>query len=71
MAFNFQRRYVANNIRIVQNTHYRKVLEENNNDFKQIFNVADKLLFRDEPPPFPPPNDTVRQACDFSQFLRE
>ena len=54
MGFHYQRRYVTNIIRIVQNTNYRKLLEENKNDFKQIFNNANKLLFRNEPYPSHP-----------------
>ena len=51
MAFYYQRRYVTNVIRTAQNTHYSKLLEENKNDFKQIFNIPNKLLFRNKPLP--------------------
>ena len=70
IAFYYQRGvYVSNIIRIAQNTHYSKLLEENKNDFKHIFNITNKLLFRNEPLPLPPTYDIVRQASTFSQFF--
>ena len=70
MAFYYQRIYVTN-IRIAQNTHYSKPLEENKNDFEKIFNIPNKLLFRNETLPLPSKDDIVRQACNFSQFFME
>ena len=53
MAFYYQRRHVANIIQTTQRNYYHKLLEENKNDFKMIFSIANKLLFRNDslPPP--------------------
>ena len=54
MAFYHQRRYVANTIQQAKREYYSTMVEENRNNVKAVFTIANKLLFRNEPLPLPP-----------------
>ena len=49
-AFYQQRRYVSNIIKTSKKNYYVDKLKENKNDFKMEFQIANKLLHRNEPP---------------------
>ena len=46
------------------------MLEENRNNVKAVFTIANKLLFRNEPLPLPPTNDKQKLANEFNEFFR-
>ena len=71
MAFYYQRRHVANIIRTTQRNYYHKLLEENKNDFKAIFSIANKLLFRNDSLPLPPTTSVQKLAHGFIDFFTE
>ena len=70
MAFYHQRRYVANTIQQAKREYYSTMLEENRNNVKAVFTIANKLLFRNEPLPLPPTNDKQKLANEFNEFFR-
>ena len=70
MAFYHQRRYVANTIQQAKREYYSTMLEENRNNVKAVFTIANNLLFRNEPLPLPPTNDKQKLANEFNEFFR-
>ena len=70
MAFYHQRRYIANTIQQAKREYYSTLLEENRNNVKAVFTIANKLLFRNEPLPLPPTNDKQKLANEFNEFFR-
>ena len=46
------------------------MLEENRNNVKAVFTIANKLLFRNEPLPLPPTNNKQKLANEFSEYFR-
>ena len=46
------------------------MLEENRNNVKAVFTIANKLLFRNEPFPSPPTNNKHKLANEFNEFFR-
>ena len=44
---------------------------ENKNDYKQIYNIANSLLFRNEPSPIPPTNNLTELAEGFNSYFRD
>ena len=71
MAFYYQRRHVANIFQTTQRNYYHKLLEENKNDFKTIFSIANELLFRNDSLP-PLPTTSVQKLADgFIDFFTE
>ena len=71
MAFYYQRRHVANTICTAQNWHYSSILVEHKNNPKEIFNIANKLLFKNAALPLPPTNDIKGLANDFPNYFRD
>ena len=69
MAFYHQRRYVANIIQQAKRKYYSKLLEENRNNVKAVFTIANKLLFRNEPLPLPLTDDKQKLANEFNEFF--
>ena len=65
-AFYQQRRYVANIIRQAQKSFYIKTLLENRTNFKEIFTITNRLLYRNKPLPLPSSDDPRVQwlFCD-------
>ena len=70
MAFYHQRRYVANTIQQAKREYYSMKLEENRNNVKAVFTIANNLLFRNEPLPLPPTNNKQKLANEFNEFFR-
>ena len=71
MVFYYQRRDVANIIRTAQRNYYHQLLEENKNDLKAIFSIANKLLFRNDSLPLPPLTNVQKLAGGFIDFFTE
>ena len=69
MAFYHQRRYVANIIQQAKREYYSTLLEENRNNVKAVFTIANKLLFRNEPLPPPLTDDKQKLANKFNEFF--
>ena len=46
------------------------MLEENRNNVKAVFTIANKLLFRNEPLPLPPTNNKHKLANEFNEYFR-
>ena len=70
-AFYQQCRFVNNIIKKEQREYYITQLAEHHTDFKKIYQIANKVLFRNEPLPLPPTSDTKKLADDFNQFFIE
>ena len=58
-------------IQTTQRNYYHKLLEENKNDFKAIFSIANKLLFRNDSLPLPPTTSVQKLANGFIDFFTE
>ena len=70
-AFYHQCRYVANLTKRAKQDYYNTKLIENKNDYKQIYNIANSLLFRNEPSPLPPTNNLAELAEGFNSYFRD
>ena len=70
-AFYQQCRFVNNIIKKEQRDYYITQLAEHHTDIKRIYQIANKMLFRNEPLPLPPTCDTKKLADDFNQFFTE
>ena len=68
-AFYQQRQYVSNIIKTSKKNYYVDKLKENKNDFKMVFQIANKLLHRNETPPLPPMDDKKLLADQFNEFF--
>ena len=68
-AFYQQRRFVSNVIKTAQKDFYVNKLSENKHDFKKVFEIANKLLFRNEEMPLPPCEDKKTLANQFNSFF--
>ena len=49
--------------------HYSNLLVENKSNTKEVLNIANKLLYRNETLPLPPTNDKELQANEFNYFF--
>ena len=56
-AFYQQRQHVSNIIKTSKKNYYIGKLRENRNNFKMVFQIANKLLHRNETLPLPPTDD--------------
>ena len=68
-AFYNQRRHVSNIIKTAQKNYLKGKIEENKNDYKAIFNIANSLLFRKQESPLPNTTPLSALAEDFSEFF--
>ena len=68
-AFYNQRCYVSNIIKTAQRKYYIDVITANRYDTKAMFDIANKLLFHDDPLPLPPYEDAKLLANDFNTFF--
>ena len=69
MAFYHQRRYITNIIQQSKREYYSTLLEENRNNVKTVFTIANELLFRNEPFPLPLTDDKQKLANEFNEFF--
>ena len=69
MAFYHQRRYITNIIQQAKRKYYSTLLEENRNNIKAVFTIANKLLFRNEPLPLPLTDDKQKLTNKFNEFF--
>ena len=68
-AFYQQRQHISNIIKTSKKIYYIDKLRENRNDFKMVFQMANKLLPRNETPPLPPTDDKKLLADQFNEFF--
>ena len=68
-AFYNQCRYVSNIIKTAQQNYLKGKIEENKNDYKAIFNIANCLLFRKPDSPLPDTTPLSALTEDFSEFF--
>ena len=68
-AFYNQRRYIANLIKTAQRTYYITQLKENQMDYKKIYQIANKLLFRSKSSPLPDYEDITDLATEFNEYF--
>ena len=68
-AFYYQRRYVANMIKLAQREYYINEIRENRNNFKAVFKITNKLLFRNKQLPLPPTPLLQDLANEFNEFF--
>ena len=68
-AFRCQRRHVANIIQAAKWNHYSNLLTENKSNIKEVSNIANNLLYRNEPLALPLTNDKQLLANEFNEFF--
>ena len=68
-AFYNQWRHVSNIIKTAQKNYLKGKIEENKNDYKAIFNIANSLLFRKQESPLPNITPLSALAEDFGEFF--
>ena len=68
-AFYYQRRYAANIIKSAQREYYINEIRENRNNFKAVFKITNKLLFRNKQLPLPPTPLIRDLANEFNEFF--
>ena len=70
-AFYYQRRYVANLTKATRLEYFKSQIVEHCGDYKTIYRVANKLLFRNEMSPLPKTDDQAQLAEDFNNFFSD
>ena len=68
-AFYQQCRFVSNIIRTAQRTYYTQKLADNKTNFKRIFEISNKLLYKNEPVPLPSTDNKKNLADQFNEFF--
>ena len=68
-AFYIQRSYVANIIKTAQQQNYKEIINENCNDYKAIYNIANSLLFRKSDSPMPDIKPLSLLVEGFNEFF--
>ena len=68
-AFYQQCRFVSNIIKTTKRTYYTQKLADNKTNFKQIFEISNKLLYKNEPVPLPSTDNKKNLADKFNEFF--
>ena len=68
-AFYYQRRYVANIIKSAQRECYINEIRESRNNFKAVFKITNKILFRNRQSPLPPTPLLQYLANEFNEIF--
>ena len=68
-AFYYQRRYVANIFKSVQRENYINEIIESRDNFKAVFKITNKLLFRNKQLPLPPTSLLKDLANEVNEFF--
>ena len=68
-AFYQQRRFINSIIKTAKRNFYINQLAEHRSDTKKIFEIANKMLYRMEPLPLPPTDNTLKLVNDFNSFF--
>ena len=61
--------YLSNIIKTAQRTYYTQKLADNKTNFKQIFEISNKLLYKNEPVPLPSTDNKKNLADQFNEFF--
>ena len=70
-AFYYKRRYVANLTKATRSEYFKSQIVEHCGDYKAIYRVVNKLLFRNKMSPLPKMNDHAQLAEDFNNFFSD
>ena len=62
-------RFVSNIIKTAQRTYYTEKLADNKTNFKQIFEISNKLLYKNEPVLLPSTDNKKNLADQFNEFF--
>ena len=68
-AFYQQRRFVSNIIKTAQRSYYTQKLADNKTNFKQIFEISNKLLYKNEPILLLSTDNKKNLADQFNEFF--
>ena len=68
-AFYQKRPFVNNIIKTAKRNFYINQLAEHRSDTKKIFEIANKMLYRNEPLPLPPTDNILKLVNDFNSFF--
>ena len=68
-AFYQQHRFVSNIIKTTQKTYYTQKLTDNKTNFKWIFEISNKLLYKNEPILLPSTDNKKNLADQFNEFF--
>ena len=68
-AFYQQCRFVSNIIKTAQRTYYTEKLADDKTNFKWIFEISNKLLYKNEPLPLPLSDNKKNLADQFNEFF--
>ena len=70
-AFYYQRRYVANLTKAIRSEYVKSQMVEHHGDYKAIYRVANKLLFRNKMSLLPKMDDQAQLIEDFNNFFSD
>ena len=68
-AFYNKRHYCSNIIKSAERQYFMEKIEENHDNYKEIFRLTNKLLSRDNELPFPPAEALTIQANELNNFF--
>ena len=70
-AFYYQQCCVANIIKTARAEHYDNLIHEKKNDYKEVYNIVNSLLFRKEQSQLPKGENDYVLAEQFSEFFKD
>ena len=70
-AFYYQQCHVANIIKTAGAEHYNNPICEKKNNYKEVYNIINSLLFRKEHSPLPKAENDYVLAKQFSEFFKD
>ena len=70
-AFYYQSCHVANIIKRASAEYYNNLIHEKKNDYKEVYNIVNSLLFRKEQSPLPKAENDYVLTEQFSEFFKD
>ena len=70
-AFYYQLCHVANIIKTAKAEHYNNLIHDKKNDYKEVYNIVNSLLFRKEQSPLPQAENDNVLAEQFSEYFKD
>ena len=70
-TFYYQGCHVANIIKTARAEHYNNLIHEKKNDYKEVYNIVNSLLFRKKQSPLPKAENDYVLAEQFSEFFKD